>query len=102
MSESDFPGGTVDKNSPAKAEDMCPIPNLGRLHMPGATQPTSHNSWAPTLQLLKPTPLEPVLGHREAAAIRSPHAARNSDPCSQLQRKPALSNEGSVQPKIDK
>ena len=44
MSKSDFPGGTVDKNSPAKAENMCPIPSLGRLHMPGATQPTSHNS----------------------------------------------------------
>ena len=31
---SDFPGGTVDKNPPANAEDMGSIPGLGRSHMP--------------------------------------------------------------------
>ena len=30
----DSPGGTVDKNQPAKAGDMSWIPSLGRLHMP--------------------------------------------------------------------
>ena len=31
---SDFPGGAVDKNPPANAEDMGSIPGLGRSHMP--------------------------------------------------------------------
>ena len=30
----DFPGGTVDKNPPAKAADTCSIPGLGRSHTP--------------------------------------------------------------------
>ena len=29
-----FPGGSVVKNSPANAGDMCSIPDLGRSHMP--------------------------------------------------------------------
>ena len=29
----DFPGGTVDRNPPAKAEDMGSVPGLGRFHM---------------------------------------------------------------------
>ena len=29
----DFPHGTVDKNSPAKAGDMGSIPGTGRSHM---------------------------------------------------------------------
>ena len=31
---SGFPGGAVDKNPPANAEDMGSIPGLGRSHMP--------------------------------------------------------------------
>ena len=34
---SDFPGGAVDKNPPANAEDMGSIPGLGRSHMPQST-----------------------------------------------------------------
>ena len=30
----DFPGGAVDKNSPANAWDTGSIPGLGRFHMP--------------------------------------------------------------------
>ena len=30
----DLPGGTVDKNLPASAEDTGSIPGPGRLHMP--------------------------------------------------------------------
>ena len=30
----DFPGGEVDKNTPANAGDMSSIPGPGRLHMP--------------------------------------------------------------------
>ena len=30
----DFPGGTVDKNSPANARDASSIPDPGRFHMP--------------------------------------------------------------------
>ena len=30
----DFPGGTVDSNPPADAEDMVSIPGLGRSHVP--------------------------------------------------------------------
>ena len=29
----DFPGGPVDKNSPANAGDTGSIPGLGRFHM---------------------------------------------------------------------
>ena len=29
----DFPGGTIDKNPPANAEDICSIPGLGRFHV---------------------------------------------------------------------
>ena len=29
----DFPGGTVDKNLPANAEDVGSIPGPGRAHM---------------------------------------------------------------------
>ena len=30
----DFPGGTVVKNRPANAGNMCSIPGPGRSHMP--------------------------------------------------------------------
>ena len=30
----DFPGGALDKNPPAKAEDVGLIPNPGRSHVP--------------------------------------------------------------------
>ena len=30
----DFPGGSVDKNLPANAEDRSSIPGPGRFHMP--------------------------------------------------------------------
>ena len=30
----DFPGGVVDKNLPANAEDTGSIPGLGRSHIP--------------------------------------------------------------------
>ena len=30
----DFPGGAVDNNTPANAEDTGSIPGLGRSHMP--------------------------------------------------------------------
>ena len=30
----DFPGGTVDKNTPANTRDMGSIPGLGRFHVP--------------------------------------------------------------------
>ena len=42
----DFPGGTVDKNLSANAEDMSSIPVPGRLQMPWATKPTHRNYWA--------------------------------------------------------
>ena len=32
--DKDFPGGTMDKNLPAKAGDTGSIPGPGRLHMP--------------------------------------------------------------------
>ena len=33
---SGFPGGTVDRNPPANAEDVGPIPDPGRFHKPGS------------------------------------------------------------------
>ncbi|XP_055432965.1 uncharacterized protein LOC129649507 isoform X1 [Bubalus kerabau] len=39
----DFAGGPVTENLPAKARDTGLIPGQGRLHMPRATEPVSHN-----------------------------------------------------------
>ena len=82
----DFPGGEVDKNTPANAGDMSSIPGPGRLHMP-------QSNYASVPQLPKPVHLEPVLctkrrHHNEKSmhcseeqpllttARESPHAAR--------------------------
>ena len=46
-----FPGGSVDKNPPANAGDISLIPGPGRSHMPWATKPMHHNSWARKQQL---------------------------------------------------
>jgi len=53
----DFPGGTEDKNLPAKAGNMGSIPGPWRLHTLQATK-------AHVLQLLKPAHLEPMF-HKE-------------------------------------
>ena len=51
----DFPGGPVEKNPPANAEDMgLTSGGPGRFHMPWG-------NWASGPQLLQPTCLEPVL-----------------------------------------
>ena len=42
----DFPGGTVDKNSPVNAENMGSISGLGGFHMPvcmWAAKPMCHS-----------------------------------------------------------
>ena len=36
----DFPGGRVDKNLPAKADETGSIPDPGRFFMPWTTEPT--------------------------------------------------------------
>ena len=65
----DFPGGPVDKNLPANAEDTGWIPDPGRLHMP-----RSNHTRAPQLSLSSAT--------REAAATRSLSTALKNSPCS--------------------
>ena len=47
-----------------------------------ALEPVSHNYWARTPQLLKPTHLEPVLHNEKPPAMRSPHIITKSSPCS--------------------
>ena len=37
----DFPGGAVDKNPPANAEDTGWIPGPGRSHVSGTSRPES-------------------------------------------------------------
>ena len=57
----DVPGGTVDKNPPANAEDT------GRSHMPWATKAHELQLLSPCeLQLLKPTCPEPVLCNKRS------------------------------------
>ena len=56
---SDFPGGAVDKNPPAKTVDTGSITGLGRLHMPRRTytcvpQPLSLRSRASDPHLWSP------------------------------------------------
>ena len=41
-----FPGGSVVKNLPENAEDMCSIPNPGRSDMLQGIKPMCHNYWA--------------------------------------------------------
>ena len=63
--EMDFPGGAVDKNPPASAEDMGSIPGLERFHMP-----QSNKAWAP--QLPKLTHLDPVLCNKRSHSNKKP------------------------------
>ena len=49
----DFPGGTVDKNLPANAEDVGSIPGPGRAHMLWATG-HSWNTWATSSEICVP------------------------------------------------
>jgi len=70
---SGFPGGTVDRNPPANAEDMGLIPDPGRFHKP-------RSNWAHMPQLLKPTPLSPCSPTREATGMRSLCTATKRSP----------------------
>ena len=47
-----------------------------------ATKPVCHNYWARMPQLLKPGNWSPCSATREATAMRSPHTAVKSSPCS--------------------
>ena len=98
--QSDFPGGSVDKNLPANERDMGLIPGAGRF--PHAKE--QQNSCVKTTE---PARLEPVLhekrsqsnekllNHKSSScSLQKPHAKRK--------RKPMQSNEDPMQPKINK
>ena len=74
----DFPGGTVNKNSPASAGDTGSVPGPGRSHMPQSNkspgpQLLSPCSTAWELQLLKPPRiLETMLHTKRSALTRTP------------------------------
>ena len=75
----DFPGGTVNKNLPANAGDMCLISAPRRFHLSrgnqaGAPQLLSLHSPAPAPQGLCSTA-------REAAPMRSLWTTMKSSPC---------------------
>ena len=76
----DFPGGTVDKNLPAKEGDTGLIPGPGRLHMLQGNSSMRcnpmHHDWAHVLRPLKPVPQPEKPLQWEAHAPqqeRSPH-----------------------------
>ena len=64
-----------------------------------ALEPTSHNYWAHTPQLLKPTPLEPVLCNKRSQAMRSPRTATKSSPRSPQLEKAHMRQQ---RPNVDK
>ena len=81
-----FPGGTVDENSPANAEDMGSIPGPGRLHvtysnyespLPRACalqqeMPALWEAWAPQLERsLRSQGEEACEQHRKPAATKT-------------------------------
>ena len=100
-----FPGGTVDKESPAHAEDTGWVPDPGRPPWCGAMKTVNHNDGARA-----PGPagwncwnshaksLCPVT--REAISTSSPSAAAERSPGSPQPEKTLSSNEDPVQPKI--
>ena len=48
----DFPGGAMDKNSPANVGDMVSICGMERFHMCEVIKPMYHIYWARTPQCL--------------------------------------------------
>ena len=67
-----FPGGAVDRNLPANAEDMDLIPGsgLGRFHMSQSNKACAPQPWSPcsrahVLQLLKPACHNKISHHNE-------------------------------------
>ena len=67
----DFPGGTVDKNLPANAEDASVSRDSGRFHVPSNNEACAPHllrpacSRAASCRLLKPIHLEPVPHQQE-------------------------------------
>ena len=64
-SSQDFPGGPVVKHPPANAGDMGSIPGPGRFYMPRGNQTQE-------LQLLKPTPPDPILHNKRSHCKEKP------------------------------
>ena len=80
-----FPGGSVVKNPPASARDAGLIPDLGRCHMPWATKPVHHSSWAFVLgpgshSYWSLHALQPVLPTADATAMKIMRTAAREPP----------------------
>ena len=77
----DFPGGPAVRNPPSKAEDMCLIPRLGRVHTPEklslCSTPLSPGDHAPRQE--KPPQGEacPSQLEKALAQLRRPSTAQN-------------------------
>ena len=94
--EEGFPGGPVDKNLPANAEDMGSIPSLGRFHM-------RWNNSARAPHLLSPLILKPVLHNQRSHHNEQPeHHKEEELPLATTREQPKESNEDPTQLKIDK
>ena len=69
----------------------------------GATKPVCHNYSAHVPQLPKPTHLEPMLRNKRSHCNEKPAHCNEEQPLlATTKRKPACSNEGPTQPKINK
>ena len=95
LKEEDFPGGIVDKNSPANAGDTGLIPDPGRFHMPSWNEACRPELLSPCSRAHKPLLLSPRTWSLcsttgEAAAVRSVSAtAREKPPLSATRESPS-------------
>ena len=76
----DFPGGPVAKSPPANAGDKSSIPGPGRVHMPKASKPVSHNYGARVWNYWRPHAQCACSATREATAVRKLSAAAREQP----------------------
>ena len=67
-----FLSGPGVQHPPCNARDTGSIPGTGRPMCRGAAKPMRHNYWTHALQLLKPTCLEPMLGHKRSHCNEKP------------------------------
>ena len=76
----DFPGDPVAKNPPANAGDKSSIPGPGRVHMPKASKPVSHNYGAHVWNYWRPHAQCACSATREATAVRKLSPAAREQP----------------------
>ena len=95
-----FPGGTVDKNSPASTEDAGSIPGPGRFHMPRSKKASVPQRLSPRSRAREPWRPRPCAGSTgapaprpcsapgEASTVRSPTHGEEQPPLTAARQAP--------------